>query len=91
VNWLSITYKEFCMNSKKPRKPNFRKDDLLDTLYDTIPNNCSFEQIKYELIEMNKIAKEKYLVKAIKKCEKFNFYLFYETRFQEILLNRLRI
>ena len=72
VEWLSTDYKEFCMNSKKPKKPNFRKDDLLDTLYDNVPNgtNLSFDKIKKEILEMNVQAKEKYSERAIKKCNK---------------------
>lgn len=89
VEWLAKTYSEFCMKTKKPRKPNFRKDDLLDTLYDNIPNNVTVQVIKEQILEMNIQAKEQYSKKAIKKSIKYDFYLFYEPKFAEKLRERL--
>jgi hypothetical protein len=90
VEWLSLDYKQHCMKTKKPRIPNFRKDDLTNTLYETIPNNNStYENVKKQILELNKLTATEFKDKAIKKCEKSGFYILYDKEWTQKLRNRL--
>lgn len=94
VEWLANDYKEFSMKSKKPKKPNFRKDDLNNTLYETLPNNVTYELVKQKLLELNEYVKQnidKYETRPAKKCEKYGFYLLYNHNWGSDLKERLSI
>ena len=89
VEWLSLDFKTHCMVSKKPKSGNFRKDDLNNTLYETLPDNITYEHVKKQILELNEEVKQEYKDKAPKKCEKSNFYILYDPEWSTKLRNRL--
>ena len=93
VEWMSLDYKSHCMTTKKPKRPNFRKDDLINTLYETIPDNSTitYEQVKQAILDENKESKDVWEDKAANKCKKSGFYLLYDLKWTEKLRNRLLI
>lgn len=81
VNNLVIVFPTFVSSSKKPNKPNFNRDAIIDWLSD-LPITFSKDNVNFynqHLSNINEKAKKELFGKN-KKCDEHSFYLFLMNR-----------
>ena len=88
VDKLCLEYKNFVSSSRRPISPNFNKDNLIEEFSDISIFSNEYENKEDRfyslLLEYNNIIKNNLInnkINIIKKCEKYNFYLFYSKMY----------